>query len=110
MKTYKLEPKGYDGFVEMKLPNYIERLELVQEANFTFEKTEDGKAEVVINNESIGFIISVLKSSKKYVKRVELKKGKEEYKSYDELLDGDCATACNEIVGLLVNGVQLGEA
>lgn len=110
MKTINFEPTEckegkLKGHVVIDMPNYIQRLQYVKECNF---QVKDGEVSYGVNN--IDALVKMIEVAKKHVKEVHLKKGKEEFKSFDDLLDdAEMDGVVNEVAGAILNGIKLGK-
>lgn len=82
----KLNFEGYEGTVTMKVANNIERLELMDDMGIDIFQLAKGKGakEGLANQKTI---IKLLKASKDFYKKVELKKDGKSYSSFDDLVD-----------------------
>jgi uncharacterized protein related to proFAR isomerase len=99
-----LKFKGFTGNVVMKAATNLDRLELMEKLNVNImelatssedsEKDRDKFASTFLTTSNI---IALLKESKDYYISVDLKKGKKEFKSFDDLNDdSDCQTVLME--------------
>jgi hypothetical protein len=111
MKTFKLKPEGFEGFIEITLPDYAQRLQYAAEANFKFGKDEQGNNIVEASKDTLLSMVSVLKHVREHIKEVKIKhlESGTEFISIDDVLaDSIFDSVMQEIAGILLNGVRLG--
>ena len=107
---YKPKTKGFKGEIEIEIPNYIERLKIIREAQFSFNQ-KDGSVEASISSSNLDALIKLLELTKKYIKKVDVTFGRAKFESYEMLLeDPRYSEICNEVANAIVNGVSVGES
>lgn len=111
MKTFKLCPKGFEGFIEILLPTYAQRLQYAAEANFKFGKAEDGSNTVEVSKDNLLSMVSIVSKIESHIKDVKIKHTESGmvYESKEDVLsDSIFDSVMQEIAGILMNGVRLG--
>jgi len=103
MRVYDYKPKGFKGSVKIQIPNYKQRLNYVKESGFEIGETVSLK-----NN--IDALLVLIDVAEKHIKEINLEKGRESIKSWEELLDSDHNDIIQQIALMMVLGGGLGEA
>lgn len=96
----------FSGVIRLAVPKYKARLELVKDLGIKY--TDDGKADL---GQSMDSAIKLFDMVEKHVKKVAIvhKKTKIEIKSLEDLeYHPEGQVIINELSGLLINGVPLG--
>lgn len=106
MKYQKKYKGKISGDVEINIPGYIERKKLLKALGVT---TKDGVVSFQ-SGDAIDLLIQLAEMARVHVLSVSLKVEGDDIKSYDALLeDSRCDKVIEEISGLILNGVSLGE-
>lgn len=105
---YKPKAKGFEGSIKLEMPSYPQRLKYFKECNFDLGKTDNGY-EAKMGSQNIDALIKMLDIAKKHVKSVDLIREDTSYASFDEMLDdSSCDELCQEIAGVVINGIRVG--
>ncbi len=102
----KIDPK-FEGFVEIDLPKYIQRLKYLKDANFKINE----KGEVANSAGGLDTTIFAVELAEKHIKKVELKHVEtgDEMKKVDDLqFHPEGGEILTEIGFLVLNGPALG--
>lgn len=117
MKTVKYVPKDakgdekkFEGHVELRMPLFEERLELVEKMGL--ETDDDGKVKFSEEKKSkISFLVGLLKAARPFYVSVNLKRLSDGavFESYEDLSsDSDCQGIITEVAGVVMNGLKVG--
>jgi len=105
----KLEFEGFKGHILMKVATNTDRFELMDHLGINIMdtiKSQDGDGEggnaLQQKLSTMANLVKLIKTSEKFYKEVDLKKGTRTYKSYDDLNNSsdcqsilmECATKC----------------
>lgn len=113
MRTFKFVPseaqgpdKKFEGYIELKLLSYEEKLALIEEFGY-FDESEE-KRDIKRN---IRMMISMLKVAKNYYVQVNLKNLETgfQYSSYDDLsYDSSCQQVLRDVATAIAEGQKPG--
>ena len=98
------EDNPYQGWVRIKLPSYKEKMKIQRDVNFS--QKEDGTVEAGNNLDVMEKMGDLMEE---YIIKMEVKKGKRTFTSFEELqYDNSVFTFVSEVGLAIVNGVDLG--
>lgn len=103
----------YTGHVKMRVPNYDERMEIIESCNIQIAEGEDEKAVVArVKRGGMSFIRAVAKVLPNYVTDVFIERLDDKYlfKSFEDLsYDSEMSGVITELAGKLVGKYQVGK-
>ena len=101
----KFEKMGFDGFIEVDLFPLKQRLEMLKKISI---EMKDGVAN---QSDALTSTIELTNIAKERIKKVDLKMNGLEFTSIDDLeFYKEGVDILNEISGVLINGISLGES
>jgi hypothetical protein len=103
MKVYDYKPKGFKGSLKINIPDYLQRLDIAVESGI---KT----GEKVNLNDNVGVLKKLLQHAKKNLIEINLEKGRESIKSWQELLDSGEDDLIQRLAAMMIKGSNMGEA
>jgi hypothetical protein len=104
VKEVNGEPNPYSGKVVIKLPKFAERSRILREVNF--KRGPDGEVDLQSSLEGLEKLDAIVKQ---HVVKMDVKKGKKAFHTCEELeYDSGYGSFINEVAGVVLNGVDLG--
>ncbi len=98
------QPSPYSGKVKIKVPKYVERNRMLREVNF--KQNVGNEVDVNSNLESMDRLSEIVKE---HVLKMEVKKGKTQFHSVEEIeYDMDANSFFTEVGMVIVRGIDLG--
>ena len=111
MKEFKYEVKpneshNFKGYITVKVPRYKERMALLRETNI---KITD-KGEVEAGAEKFDLAIKLAEIAEDHIAKVSVKRGEEEFNTYEDLEYLEEGTALiSEVGSMVISGIKMGK-